>query len=82
MSLPRGAGSRRSAAARAVKPKDAVLNSDDEFWNQGAFEESEGDESFDEDALSDKGEVRYTCPASPYLFLNDCCLRACRMRCM
>jgi hypothetical protein len=58
MSSQRGAASRRSTGARAVKPTNAVLNSDDEFWNQGAFEESEGDESFDEDALSDKGEVR------------------------
>lgn len=52
------------------KPKEAAADADEAFWGQDAFADDEEDESFDEDALSDKGEVR--CDVSRSLVRRSC----------
>lgn len=51
------ANARRRPGARAVKTKDVPADEDEEFWGQAAFGSESEDDSFDEDAHSDKGEV-------------------------
>lgn len=46
---------RQKNGPREIKQKE--IDSDEEFWNQDAFAEDEDDESFDENQVSDKGEV-------------------------
>lgn len=56
-SRPRSA--RRQANSKAAKPSEAP-DADEEFWNQGAFADSDDDASFNAEDESDKGEVSRT----------------------
>jgi hypothetical protein len=61
MSLRKPSSARRRSGARAIKVKEVAVetNPDDEYWGQDAFAEDEDDASFDENELSDKGEVSF-----------------------
>lgn len=50
---------RRSSRKRSIVPLDtqAQTEADADFWGQDAFADEGEDEEFDENALSDRGEV-------------------------
>jgi hypothetical protein len=55
---PRGRAGKRQVKAQEV----SALGADDEFWGQEAWGDDDADDSFDEAAVSDDGEVSRALP--------------------